>query len=145
MANYCCTIRTNYFHVKDEAEFRSLMEQTYGSEDTIEVWEKRDDGGNTMFGFGCYGGIAGIRNTDEEDDDLEDTAFDRFLEKLQQCVAEDDAVVIMEAGNEKMRYIVGTALILTNKACECLDIAELAEKRAAELLAIPSWKTRLMY
>ena len=145
MANYCCTIRTNYFHVKDEAEFRSLMEQTYGSEDTIEVWEKRDDGGNTMFGFGCYGGIAGIRNTDEEDDDLEDTAFDRFLEKLQQCVAEDDAVVIMEAGNEKMRYIVGTALILTNKECECLDIAELAEKRAAELLAIPSWKTRLMY
>ena len=144
MANYCCTIRTNYFHVKDEAEFRSLMEQTCGSEDTIEVWEKRDKGGNTMFGFGCYGSIAGLRDMDE-DDDLEDTAFDRFLEKLQQCVAEDDAVIILEAGNEKMRYIVGTALILTSKACECLDIAELAEKRAAELLASPSWKTRLMY
>lgn len=79
MANYCCTIRTNYFHVKNELEFRSLMEQVYGSEDTIEVWEKRDDGGSTMFGFGCYGGIAGIRDTDE-DDDLEETAFDRFLE-----------------------------------------------------------------
>lgn len=68
MANYCCTIRTNYFHVKDETKFRSLMEQVYGSEDTIEVWEKRDDGGSTMFGFGCYGGIAGIRDTDEDDD-----------------------------------------------------------------------------
>lgn len=144
MANYCCTIRTNYFHVKNELEFRSLMEQVYGSEDTIEVWEKRDDGGSTMFGFGCYGGIAGIRDTDE-DDDLEETAFDRFLEKLQQCVAEDDAVIILEAGNEKMRYVVGTALILTNKACEHLDIAELAEKRAAELLTIPSWKIKLMY
>ena len=143
MANYCCTIRTNYFHVKDEAEFRSLMEQVYGSEDAVEVWEKRDDEGNTTFGFGCYGGIAGIRDTD--DDDLEETAFDRFLEKLQQCVAENDAVIILEAGNEKMRYVVGTALILTNKACEYLDIAELAEKRAAGLLAIPSWKTKLMY
>ncbi len=143
MANYCCTIRTNYFHVKDEAEFRSLMEQVYGSEDAVEVWEKRDDEGNTTFGFGCYGGIAGIRDTD--DDDLEETAFDRFLENLQQCVAENDAVIILEAGNEKMRYVVGTALILTNKACEYLDIAELAEKRAAELLAIPSWKTKLMY
>ena len=143
MANYCCTIRTNYFHVKDEAEFRSLMEQVYGSEDAVEVWEKRDDEGNTTFGFGCYGGIAGIRDTD--DDDLEETAFDRFLEKLQQCVAENDAVIILEAGNEKMRYVVGTALILTNKACEYLDIAELAEKRAAELLAIPSWKTKLTY
>mgnify|MGYP001140831160 FL=1 len=143
MANYCCTIRTNYFHVKDEAEFRSLMEQVYGSEDAVEVWEKRDDEGNTTFGFGCYGGIAGIRDTD--DDDLEETAFDRFLEKLQQCVAEDDAVIILEAGNEKMRYVVGTALILTSKACGYLDIAELAEKRAAELLAIPSWKTKLTY
>ena len=144
MANYCCAIRTNYFHVKNELEFRSLMEQTYGSEDTIEVWERRDNGGNTMFGFGCYGSIAGLRDMDE-DDDLEDTAFDRFLEKLQQCVAEDDAVIILEAGNEKMRYIVGTAFILTSKACECLDIADLAERRAAELLAIPSWKTKLMY
>ena len=143
MANYCCTIRTNYFHVKDEAEFRSLMEQVYGSEDAVEVWEKRDDEGNTTFGFGCYGGIAGIRDTD--DDDLEETAFDRFLEKLQQCVAEDDAVIILEAGNEKMRYVVGTALVLTGKVCEFLDIAELAEKRAAELLATPSWKTKLMY
>lgn len=143
MANYCCTIRTNYFHVKDEAEFRSLMEQVYGSEDSIEVWEKPDNGGSTMFGFGCYGGIAGIRDTD--DDDLEETAFDRFLEKLQQCVAENDAVIILEAGNEKMRYVVGTALILTSKVCEFLDIAELAEKRAAELLAIPAWKTKLMY
>ena len=143
MANYCCTIRTNYFHVKDEAEFRSLMEQVYGSEDAVEVWEKRDDEGNTTFGFGCYGGIAGIRDTDDED--LEESAFDRFLEKLQQCVAENDAVIILEAGNEKMRCVVGTALILTSKACEYLDIAELAEKRAAGLLAIPSWKTKLMY
>lgn len=143
MANYCCTIRTNYFHVKDKAEFRSLMEQVYGSEDAVEVWEKRDDEGNTTFGFGCYGGIAGIRDTDDED--LEETAFDRFLEKLQQCVAENDAVIILEAGNEKMRCVVGTALILTSKACEYLDIAELAEKRATELLAIPSWKTKLMY
>ena len=143
MANYCCTIRTNYFHVKDEAEFRSLMEQVYGSEDAVEGWEKRDDEGNTTFGFGCYGGIAGIRDTDDED--LEETAFDRFLEKLQQCVAENDAVIILEAGNEKMRCVVGTALILTSKACEYLDIAELAEKRATELLAIPSWKTKLMY
>ena len=143
MANYCCTIRTNYFHVKDEAEFRSLMEQVYGSEDSIEIWERSDDEGQATFGFGCYGGIAGIRDTD--DDDLEETAFDRFLEKLQQCVAENDAVIILEAGSEKMRYVVGTALILTNKACEYLDIAELAEKRAAELLAIPSWKTKLVY
>lgn len=134
MANYCCTIRTNYFHVKNELEFRSLMEQVYGSEDTIEVWEKRDDGGRTMFGFGCYGGIVGIGDADDEDE----PAFDRFLEKLQQCVAENDAIIILEAGNEKMRYVVGTALILTSKTCECMDIAELAEKRAAELLAIPS-------
>lgn len=146
MANYCCTIRTNYFHVKDETAFRSFMERVYGSEDAIKLWEKQDDEGRSTFAFGCYGGIAGIRDAeDDEDDDLEETAFDRFLEKLQQCVAENDAIIILEAGNEKMRYVVGTALILTSKVCEFLDIAELAEKRATELLALPSWKTKLMY
>ena len=30
MANYCCTIRTNYFHVKDEDAFRQMMSRVYG-------------------------------------------------------------------------------------------------------------------
>ena len=42
MANYDSAVRTNYFHVKDEAEFRDLMSRAYGTEDSIELWERTD-------------------------------------------------------------------------------------------------------
>lgn len=59
MANYCCTIRTNYFHVKDPEKFRELMDKVYG-EFEVEVWERNDENGNPMFAFGSYGGIGGV-------------------------------------------------------------------------------------
>ena len=35
MANYYGTVRTNYFHVKDEEQFRALMAKTAGDEDGL--------------------------------------------------------------------------------------------------------------
>lgn len=146
MANYCCTIRTNYFHVNDEKKFRELMDRVYGSEDTVELWESKDKDGNTVFGFGVYGGIAGVKNAKEDyDEDVDETAFDEFVGGLQECVAKDDAVIILESGNEKMRYVVGSATIITNDGYEYLDITSIASKRAAEMLKNPDWKTRCDY
>ena len=53
MANYCCTIRTNYFHVKNEKAFRNLMSRAYGSEDNIELWEEKDNNGKRYLVSGC--------------------------------------------------------------------------------------------
>ena len=63
MANYNCTVRTNYFHVKDPEKFREFMNHVYGSEDSIDLWEEKDSGGNPVFGFGVYGGISGLRSS----------------------------------------------------------------------------------
>ena len=46
MANYCCAIRTNYFHVKDADKFRKNMSRVYGCEDTVDLWEDEDADGN---------------------------------------------------------------------------------------------------
>ena len=146
MANYCCTVRTNYFHVKDEEEFRALMARVYGSEDSVELWEKEDDNGKTVFGFGVYSGIAGVRNArDDGDEDCDDSAYDEFIDGLQKCVADDDAIIILEVGNEKMRYVVGSATIITSKDYEYLDITNLATERAAQMLCNPGWQTRCDY
>lgn len=40
MANYECTVRTNYFHVKDEEAFRKLVEGIV-SEYGIKLFEKK--------------------------------------------------------------------------------------------------------
>lgn len=146
MANYCCAIRTNYFRVKDEDKFRALMNRVYGLEDSVELWEEKH-GEQTIFGFGCYGGIAGVRNamSDEDDDIDEDTAYDEFVKGLQECVADDDAIIIMEAGNEKLRYVIGAATVITSNGYEYLDIERIATAKGAEMLNHPEWKTQCDY
>lgn len=42
MANYCCIIRTNYFHVKDVSDFENLINSVW-SEDSIDVFRDRDE------------------------------------------------------------------------------------------------------
>ena len=144
MANYCCANRTNYFHVKDEDKFRELMSRAYGSEDSIDLWEEKDSEGKTVFGFGVYGGISGVRNVlADEDDDLED--YDAFIDGLQECVANDDAIIIMESGNEKLRYVIGSATVITSQGCEYIDIMDLAARKAAEMLNNPGYKTKCDY
>lgn len=143
MANYCCTIRTNYFHVKDDETFRTLMNRVYGCEDNVELWEEKDKDGRTIFGFGVYGGISGLRDSGDDIDD--DSSYDDFIDCLQEAVADDDAIIILESGNEKMRYVVGSATIITSSDYKYMDITSLAMKQAMEMLHNPSWQTRCEY
>lgn len=128
MANYCCTVRTNYF----------------GCEDSVELWEEKDKNGKTVFGFGVYGGISGLRDTDTGDID-DDSSYDDFIDRLQESVAEDDAIIILEAGSEKMRYIVGSATIITSSGVKYMSITDLAVAQAAEMIGNSMWETKCVY
>ncbi|MBM6886531.1 hypothetical protein [Pseudoflavonifractor phocaeensis] len=146
MSNYICTVRSNYFHVKDPASFRDFMSRVYGSEDRISLWQEQDEEGRLVFGFGSYGAIAGLKNAGADDDDLlDETAYDEFIRGLQEHVAENDAVILMETGHEKLCYVTGAATILTSSGQEYLSLAELAAKRASEMLENPGWSTQCDY
>lgn len=143
MANYECTVRTNYFHVKDEEAFRKLMEGIV-SEYGIELFEKNDPEGEKLFGFGSYGSLYGICKDSEEDDDEYDEEKVLY-QKLQSCVAEDDAVIILTAGNENLRYVTGDAVCITHDKIEYLDLTLLAMEKAAEMLNNPLYSTVCEY
>lgn len=149
MANYCCTVRTNYFHVKDPDAFRAGMEHVRGSEDSVELWEEKDENGNIMFGFGCYGGLFGkVRDEDDEPRDADedyDVAFNLMINFLQESVADDDAILVMEAGNEKLRYVVGDIIIITSTDCKYKSIVSCGISAARDLLCNPEWTTRTAY
>lgn len=146
MANYCCTIRSNYFHVNDEAAFEEFMGRVYGSEDNVELWKEKAKDGSTMYGFGCYGGIGGVRNAKaDEDDDSDESAYDEFISGLQQFVCADDAIIILESGNEKMRYVIGSATVVTRDKYKYLDITSIAKKTAAALLGKEDFQTQCEY
>ena len=142
MANYNCAIRTNYFNVKNAETFEAFMSRVYGSEESVEVWSKTDEDGRTKYAFGCYGGIAGLCDVDEDPDEIDDSAYDAFINGLQEHVAENDAVIIFEVGNENLRYVVGSAEIITSNDCKYISIQDLATKQTAEMLQNPEWKTQ---
>lgn len=145
MSEYICTTRTNYFHVKDPEAFTVFMGRVYGTLEPVSLWREQDDAGQLVFGFGTYGAIAGLKKADADDDPLDETAYGEFIQGLQEQIAEDDAVILLESGHEKLRYVTGSAAVLTEKECVHIDLSDIAARRASELLGAPGWKPRCEY
>lgn len=142
MANYVCVTRTNYFRVKDEEIFTNLMKRVVADE-TVDVWRTVSDDGTLYFGFGLYGSIYGLHGEDAEEDD--DADIDEFFDALSKCVADDDAIIVMESGHEKMRYVIGRATVITSKKGGDIDVTTEAVRLARQLLGNPDWETRTDY
>ena len=103
MANYECTTRTNYFRVTDEERYKELF-GLLTAEMEIEDFTK-EDGEKILHGFGSYCDIDCYG--DEEQENLP-ADFDEWLEELQKILPEDEAFIYMQAGNEKLRYVIPT-------------------------------------
>ena len=146
MANYNCTIRTNYFHVKDNKKFEEFMSHVYGED--LKVFNGIDSNGNQTYGFGCYGGISGYFNRKEDyadNDEAWDNAYDNFIDGLMAHVTEDDAILIFESGNEKLRYVVGSVAVITSKGYKYRDITDVGMEMAEQMLNNPDYTTRCEY
>lgn len=101
-----------------------------------------------MFAFGLYGHITGYSLTSivEDDEDIdEEYDFDAFLLLLQEHVVDDDAIIIMIAGHESLRYVVGSAIIVTSCEIVFLDATHEAKLYAAKQLGNPKWTTKCDY
>lgn len=126
MANYCCAVRSSYFYVTDEEKYKELLEHIITCEDSLDCWEKKKDDGRIAHAFGCYDQILGYIDDPEAREDYEnheDPDYDYFLQKLSEIIAPDSACVIMQAGNEKLRYVDGFVdIVMYNKVkCESLE------------------------
>ena len=146
MANYTCRIRTNYFHVNDADAFREFMGTVYAGDtegvSSVELFEGNDN----TFAFGCTRGISGVRNAaSDEDEDAEDSAYDEFIEGLQQHLADGDAIIITEVGYEKLCYLVGTVEVITKDQYKGLDLERQSFSLAQALLGNPEWTTKNSY
>lgn len=118
MADYIGTYRSSYFQVTDEEAYESLKHHI--AADDIEFWEREKDG-KTYHGFGGYGSIIGYVDDlrayeDGESDEVPD--YDLFAEKLSGIIQKGSACVIMEAGHEKLRYVMGDLTVITSG---CVD------------------------
>lgn len=122
MANYVGTFRSNYFGVKDADAFQQFCEKH-----NLEFIEK-----DSRYGFLMHpdteGGfsISGWDSEAEEETDI--------LTEIAEHLATDQVAIIIEVGQEKMRYLVGHAwLVNADGEQKFLDLTDLALEAAKTL------------
>jgi len=115
MSNYCATARSNYFAVKDEAAFRQWAGGLQLAILKDSSPPKIDDGtprfGITPGDESDWGGWPTVRHDHQtgEDEDID------IHDELSAHLADEEVAVLMEIGNEKIRYVTGTAIAVNNK------------------------------
>lgn len=149
MANYYGTFRSNYFKVTDAQKLKEIVSKMGSTDGRVELFEDNAP----YYGFGGDGDIMGIwPETDDEKPTSDDTGelvdeddleydFALMVQKLQDILVEDDAIIIMSSGHEKLRYVVGTAVVITKTTSEFLDVKELAKNTARSILRDENWDT----
>lgn len=113
MANYCASARTNYFRVRSKGEFLTWTH-------TIpEISVEERDGRFAIFAETEYGWPTERWNSDAG----EGTEFD-LASELKAHLADGEAAIFMEVGNERLRYLNGFAFAIRSdgeRLSLCLD------------------------
>ncbi|MBL8206012.1 MAG: hypothetical protein JNM09_17380 [Blastocatellia bacterium] len=125
MANYTAYFRSNYFAVKDVAQFRQFCDEFQ-----LEMITQTD-ADQTLYGILDQGNESGIPTScyHEATQDWEDTDF---LSALATHLVEDYVAIVMEVGFEKMRYLVGEAHAVNAKGeIISVELDEIYERSAS--------------
>lgn len=140
MANYMAVTRSNYFRVTNDDAFLEFMSHIKTEWGDLETWSKKIEDGTTLFAFGGDGPIIGYV-ANEDDDNEYDEANEKFIDGLQKFVAKDDAIIILESGHEKMRYVTGFATVITRGSVGIADMHDVAVRMAQDALGDPGFRT----
>lgn len=125
MANYTAYFRSNYFAVKDVAQF-----QQFCDEFQLEMITKTTDD-ETLYGFLDQSNEGGIPTTryHEATQDWEEADL---LSMLATHLVDDYVAIVMEVGFEKMRYLVGEAHAVNAKGeIISVELDEIYERSAS--------------
>lgn len=124
MANYEATVRSNYFHVTDEDKFHQIFEQIQKKNFEIELFT----GSDHTYGFGSYSDV-----------DMDD------IFELQDIIPDDDCIIVMGSGHEKLKYVDGIGYVITKERIESLSIMSWVQQKAKELMQDPDYTTQIDY
>ena len=136
MANYMATARTNYFRVTDEEKWQELFNGLCCEDEIHDFTEERN--GVKYHGFGAYDFINYLGGNEEECD------WEKFVTELKKILPDDEAFIYIEVGNEKLRYVNGFVIVVTNKKIKSMSLDNWAEEQTKLLLG-NDFKTRIEY
>lgn len=105
MADYICTVRSNYVNVKDKKAFAKFIKKF----ECVPIYD--DDG---RIGFYCDSGGGDAPYYYDQDRDEYLTLVD-CAKELGSHLVEGEVLTVEEVGNEKMLYLVGVAYAYNHK------------------------------
>ena len=132
MANYYEMTRTNYFKITDSDKFKEICEEIT-SESGVEFDVTEKDGKL----YGCISSESIIMLNDED----ESVDVESFYKKLQTVLEEDDAIIFISIGHEKLRYLVGMITVITKDDIQYINLEDKAMELARTMLKNPEWNT----
>lgn len=145
MANYTCAQRTNYFKVTDEQKYSELMSKVRGNEDSIHLLNHETGDGTILHAFACDSSMSYYPDNEDGTEAEDPVEWEEFCEELSKLLPEGEAVILLEVGKEKLRYLSGYAEIITKNGTEFVDLTMAAFEKARKLLGNDSWSTRIEY
>ena len=125
MANYYASARSSYFKPKDVEAFKRFC-----AEWNLAFYDKGD-----LVGFGVEGdqGSGGVPDFPEKREGTDYTQEYDFYGELATHIDPEWAAIIMEVGAEKLRYLVGSAVVVSAEGIiDSVDLNGEAERIASD-------------
>lgn len=119
MADMYGAVRSNWFEVKDVEAFRAWFEESCHFGYEVELWFE----GNRA-AFGGHEQYPSAWPRYQDDDDVHDYDLEYFAELVRPHLADGEEFRVLAAGNEKLRYVNATHLIVTHEAVTFADWTE---------------------
>lgn len=126
MADYTCISRTNYFAVTDEEKLHEIAKLV-----GADVFKSASG----KFTLGAYGSISYYM-----DEEKQDNVY--IYPMIQEILPEKEAAIFFEVGHgglpyhERLRYLMGSATIVTKDAIKLINLETKACRLANEMLGI---------
>lgn len=119
MADMYGAIRSNWFAVNDVDAFRAWFKAECHFGYAVELWD--DDG---QFAFGGYEQYPSAWPRFVDDDEVHDYDLDNFAELIRVHLAPGAELRVLAAGNEKLRYVAASHLIVTHETVTFNELCE---------------------
>ena len=113
MANLYTVTRSSAFNVTDNDKFLKLVDEIGHDYPELQSWRSYIDPNKWIIG-GEF----------ENEDILEIFDGNGILDKLQELLPKDEAVMLMTIGHEKLRYIYSDVYMITKNDIQYIDLAD---------------------
>lgn len=134
MADYYSFTKTSFFRCSDVDALKALISECFCGEDSIKLFDRETENGETLYAFGAYDSIEGV------EDENGDYDYDLFLNRLQKLLPDGEAVILTEVGHMKLIEVYGRVDIITKTEIKSESLGDIGARTACSLLNNPNWK-----